>query len=181
MDLMQRRRELMMMGGGGYIKNGLVFHLDGIDKGTTDTTKWVDLVGGIVFTEQSGVSTWQDTYMEFNRDRWYKGDVLPNFPFSTHTIEVCGNFRQDWQGYLLMGNKMIGLGRDVNGVVFVGFGNNCSFTVPNQLYVNTIYSVNGQIYMVNGVGDVISGTANRNGNFSKPVIERISCSFCKAA
>ena len=38
-----------------YIKDGLIFLLDGIDKGASDGT-WVDLVGGNVFTIREGDS-----------------------------------------------------------------------------------------------------------------------------
>ena len=41
----------------GYVKDGKIFHLDGIDKGATDGT-WVDLIGGKVFTSNSS------TYIE---------------------------------------------------------------------------------------------------------------------
>lgn len=52
--LLNRRR---VMGGSTlntpYIKDGLIFLLDGIDKGASDGT-WVDLVGGNVFTIREG-------------------------------------------------------------------------------------------------------------------------------
>lgn len=43
----------------GYIQDGLIFHLDGINRGTTDPTKWIDLVGGVEF---SGADGWGDNY-----------------------------------------------------------------------------------------------------------------------
>lgn len=47
------RRRMMMQQGGEplpeYIQDGLVFWLDGIDKGNI-TGKWIDLIGGIEFT-----------------------------------------------------------------------------------------------------------------------------------
>ena len=42
------RRQLMLEEGRTYIQNGLVFHLDGINKGN-DSTAWTDLKGGIKF------------------------------------------------------------------------------------------------------------------------------------
>lgn len=87
MDLMQRRRELLMMGGGGYIKNGLIFQLDGINKGTTDTTKWVDLVGGITFTEAGGTSVHSTDNITLTTTQRMVGDVMLDAPYTTHTIE----------------------------------------------------------------------------------------------
>ena len=57
--LLNRRR---YMGGAkeqGYIQDGLVFWLDGIDKGTADTDKWVDLINGVTFGNPQGV-TWNE-------------------------------------------------------------------------------------------------------------------------
>lgn len=87
-----RRRGMMAHGGGGmgYITDGLVLHLDGIDKGTTDTTKWVDLVGGLVWVNDGAVRG--DTYWQFNNTSTYyvlkNTDVL-SFGVNSHTIEVC--------------------------------------------------------------------------------------------
>lgn len=54
-----RRRFMKGKKDDDYIKDGLVFHLDGINRGTTDPTKWVDLVGGVEF---SGADGWGDNY-----------------------------------------------------------------------------------------------------------------------
>ena len=58
-NLLQRRREMMGASGEDYITDGLVFHLDGINRGTADPTKWIDLVGGVEF---SGTDSWGATY-----------------------------------------------------------------------------------------------------------------------
>lgn len=54
--LLLRRRGMMMAQGGGidnpYIQNGLVFWLDGIEKGSTPNA-WTDRIGGIVFTSDN--------------------------------------------------------------------------------------------------------------------------------
>lgn len=76
MDMLLNRRVVMMGQRGGeleYIKDGLVLWLDGIDKGATDGSAWVDLVEGYVFAKQgSGTiivgqdyyssSIWRDAY-----------------------------------------------------------------------------------------------------------------------
>jgi hypothetical protein len=92
-ELIQRRAAMMQSrgGGDGYITDGLVFHLDGINKGTTDPTKWVDLVGGVIFTNNGAIN--EATYWQFNNTTstylGLRNDDDLSFPFSTHTIEVC--------------------------------------------------------------------------------------------
>lgn len=81
----------MMMGArkSGYVTDGLVFRLDGIDKGTTDTSKWVDLVGGVVFTNDGAVRG--DTYWQFdNNNTSYalKNTDNLSYPSETCTIEA---------------------------------------------------------------------------------------------
>ena len=59
MSLELRRREMMQASEDGYIQDGLIFHLDGIKRGTIEPTKWIDLVGGVEF---SGADGWGDNY-----------------------------------------------------------------------------------------------------------------------
>ena len=47
-----------------YIQNGLVFQLDGINRGTTDLTKWVDLIGNQEYVTISGDNaTWGEDHL----------------------------------------------------------------------------------------------------------------------
>lgn len=47
-----------------YIQNGLVFQLDGINRGTTDLTKWVDLIGNQEYVTVSGDNaTWGEDHL----------------------------------------------------------------------------------------------------------------------
>lgn len=68
-----------------YITDGLVFHLDGIEKGNTTGT-WTDLVAGIVFTNTNVVSIdkgWQfDGTAYFYSTQVFAGSA-------NHTVEVC--------------------------------------------------------------------------------------------
>lgn len=52
-----------------YITDGLIFHLDGIDRGTSDSNKWVDLVGNKEFTLYN--CTIGDNYVQFNGTNSY--------------------------------------------------------------------------------------------------------------
>lgn len=86
--LLNRRR---YMGGGvspydefGYIKDGKVFHLDGINKGATDGS-WVDLVGGKVFTNSGAVSYGDHFY--FANNAHMDGESM--YGSLQYTIEVC--------------------------------------------------------------------------------------------
>ena len=85
--LLNRRR---YMGGGGapvptdYIQDGLVFRLDGIDKGSTDGT-WVDLIGGNVFTNNGATAF--DTYFYFSNNGHMDGTRMECS--NQYTVEAC--------------------------------------------------------------------------------------------
>lgn len=84
-DLLMRRRE--MVGEEeelSYITDGLVFHLDGIDKGETQGA-WTDLISGTVF---EGTAESQSNCFFFNNT------YLSNSSFSlgansNYTVEIC--------------------------------------------------------------------------------------------
>lgn len=156
MNLMQRRRELLMMGGGGYIKNGLVLQLDGIDKGTSDTTKWVDLIGGIEFTEVNGVSMHNGNHLTFFGPRYGEqmlvGDKVVDFPASTHTVEAVMICRTGgWQGIFgsgKNGNVML-YKRNGNGGLAMA-GTQIGVTEKLPLDIPIIVSLISERYMYNG-------------------------------
>lgn len=90
-----RRR---VMGGGvvphydenSYVQDGLVFQLDGIAKGNSaDTSTWVDLKGGLVFT-QNGVVTSTDNGWYFDgTSNLTCASVLSDN--TDYTIETCAS------------------------------------------------------------------------------------------
>lgn len=84
-----------MSGGGsspydkyGYIKEGKIFHLDGIDKGEI-VNAWTDLVGGWIFTKYGSVvdigNGWD--FPGANTAYFHNANQLPENQDST--IEVC--------------------------------------------------------------------------------------------
>lgn len=94
------RRDLMMLSAQqhgvsyqehGYIADGLVFHLDGIDKGANEGA-WTDLVGGVEF-ENYGATPLYDGW-RFDNDYNTKAKYYLihntglNFSYDTHTIEI---------------------------------------------------------------------------------------------
>ena len=84
------RNPLSVTYGRNYIENGLVFHLDGIDKGST-ANAWTDLIGGHVFTNNGCTALencWQITNTTSTYNSLRNTDTL-SFPQTTHTIEVC--------------------------------------------------------------------------------------------
>lgn len=68
----------------GYIKEGKVFHLDGINKGAADGS-WVDLVGGNVFENHGAVS--YDTYFYFSNEGYMIG--TSHYGTTDYTVETC--------------------------------------------------------------------------------------------
>jgi len=68
-----------------YITDGLVLHLDAIDRGTTDTDKWIDLVGNKIFTLYD--CTIGTNYVQFNGSSSY-GSLSSTWYYSDATIEV---------------------------------------------------------------------------------------------
>lgn len=68
-----------------YITDGLVLHLDAIDRGTTDTDKWIDLVDNKIFTLYNCVIG--DNYVQFNGSSSY-GSWSSSWYYSDATIEV---------------------------------------------------------------------------------------------
>lgn len=120
----------------GYIKNGLVFYLDGINKGTADPDKWVDLVGGLIFSNDgavNGTNCWQFNNTSSTYYVLKNTDTL-SFSIDTHTIEVCFN-----------SNKNDGLIFAPRGVSQISFGfysyySGNSITWSSMTSIHTWYS-----------------------------------------
>lgn len=73
-----------------YIQDGLVFQLDGIDKGN-DATKWIDRKGGIGFPYIAATSEVLTDSVHFTGSGYLTGDALitPSFAYDSMTIEIC--------------------------------------------------------------------------------------------
>lgn len=97
MDMISIRRKLMAMQNKpaptGYVTDGLVLWLDGINKGN-DNTKWPDLVQGLVFAKAGGSSVppavFGDDYVEFvqGNNTFYTNNNFVSPLASDGTIEV---------------------------------------------------------------------------------------------
>ena len=74
-----------------YVQDGLVFHLDGIDKGPNENA-WTDLIGGVVFENHGAVpleNGWRfDNVLDNPIQKYLLTNQKLNFPYDTHTIEI---------------------------------------------------------------------------------------------
>ena len=100
MRAIDRRRVMVKVGGGpsydenSYVQDGLVFQLDGIAKGTTDSDKWIDLKGGVVFGNPVNVTPTTDGYVIGTSSQATPQGYMPvtsgTVPTgSGYTIEFC--------------------------------------------------------------------------------------------
>lgn len=84
-----RRRVMNDNGSDEYIQDGLVFWLDGINKGD-DPTRWTDLIGGKYFT-LTAHSTANEDNVWFDGAGYITGSANVAVSYDTGTIEVCSN------------------------------------------------------------------------------------------
>lgn len=88
-----RRRLMMTKSGGGfnipYITDGLVFYLDGIEKGS-NAGAWTDLVGGKVYTNQGATMESDGWTTSANGYLVCQENLV--FPTTTTTLEICYSF-----------------------------------------------------------------------------------------
>lgn len=104
-----------------YIQDGLVFWLDGINKGN-DPTAWTDLVGGIKFVWNNSVVVQNDHIDTTSITQSLVGDKSALFPTNSSTIEV-----------------VVSMPNNTNGIVFMGVanGNICFGMWDNTLGLTT--------------------------------------------
>ena len=70
-----------------YVSNGLVFQLDGIDKGS-DANNWIDQIGGLKFPYGTA-ATKGTNYVQFGGTGSIKATSSTAFPQTSCTIEAC--------------------------------------------------------------------------------------------
>lgn len=155
---------------GGYVADGLVFQLDGIEKGTTDTSKWVDLVGGIVFTEANGSNVHTANHIHVDNTMRLVGNIMPTFPKETHTIEVAYSGANGWHAVLYLKQENVSAvaqswifkGSIKNGYQSTGAMSDMLYSMANDVCVRK--------------GAVVSTSANANsfGGRTYPVINSMN-------
>jgi len=144
------------MGGGespydefGYIKAGKVFHLDGINKGTTDGS-WVDLVGGNVFENNGAVSN--DTYFYFSNNGYLIG--TSHYGTIDYTVETCFAPDAQFKGMVFQSGKDQTAGTNIVLYQYLDDGlflSKIPFYVLNPVVGNNTVSLNDNIGVQNGV------------------------------
>lgn len=82
------RRKIISKQQQDYIKDGLVFQLDGINKGATDGT-WVDLIGGVIYTPMGTTIAVENGFELKKLGDYIAGTFLYEYPDVDWTIEVC--------------------------------------------------------------------------------------------
>ena len=132
-----------------YISNGLVFHLDGIEKGPTENS-WTDLIGGKVFTNYGGVSLqngWQFTNDLSSTHNNMRNTSTLSFSETTHTIEVCYYAPANKYGLIFLnkasGGICFGIQSAMNNIIWSSNSkpmwtkSSGNFTGYNTISVNT--------------------------------------------
>lgn len=95
-ELLLRRRQMAMSKKqpfiNPYITDGLILHLDGIEKGSTPDA-WTDLINGIVFTKKAGGVTFNSDNVQFegtsaNQCLYSSDSFVPPNTF-VGTVQIC--------------------------------------------------------------------------------------------
>ena len=93
--LLQRRMMMSAKQGPEYVQSGLVFWLDGLNKGSSDGSEWIDRIGGVVF-ENVGATPIRNGY-SFESGNELRTTTRVRYPSVSSTIEVCikgaGNYQ----------------------------------------------------------------------------------------
>ena len=155
-----RRRMMMGKKGDTYIQDGLVFWLDGINKGN-DHTAWTDLIGGYTFPYSEGAVIESNGVANI-----YSQSVQQAFdaPANTHTIEGVSNYCSESYGILLYG-KQNGDVVLVNGGGFITTGNSTSSGTRCRMFITdlrtpTTVSCHDDFLMLNGNIHTYTGTSS---------------------
>ena len=142
--------------GMGYVKDGKIFHLDGISKGG-DSSAWVDLVGGVSFPLVTGVTFGTDHVAFASGHGEFKAAVTLNIPKDTGTIEAVITYPEARMGILYTGKAgtmsfiMIAASRFL---MATGRGARASVEIPSSAKVSgkvSQYSVFDRSGKCNGV------------------------------
>lgn len=139
-----------------YITDGLVFHMDGLDKGS-NSGYWTDTIGGLQFAYVNGVTPSNNgVFFASGHEPFVRPNTDADFPYATHTIEiVCSSIN----GILFFNSAsgQIALGRLQNGLIY-GVGNP---TTPIPIVngdIQSCISVSDSKSVINGVSVQRSGS-----------------------
>ena len=134
-----------------YITNGLIFWLDGINKGSNDNS-WIDLIGGIVFTGTDVTSTEYGWSFNGSTSYFLSDSVLTGT--ADYTVEVCFKPNNTNTYCLFMCNK-----NTQNNVLFYKNGNNITFSQYNNTYPLTLSANQKYSVSLNLDNGLLNGTS----------------------
>ena len=127
-----------------YIQDGLVFQLDGINKGTADGT-WTDLKGGLVFTNYGAVEDANGFTFANNAYMRIESSFSPN---ENYTIE--SSFYCTTKGVVISsgGDQKYNLFMYLSDGLFLQHTNKYNYDIT--MNSNSIVSVNDSLGYING-------------------------------
>lgn len=131
-----------------YITDDLVYHFDGIDKGT-DATRWTDLVSGAYFTLNSHSSVGENSVI-MDGAGYLIGSAGMAVGYSLGTIEACVERTSGTSsGIVFFSSGTSGLSIIISGsgMCFAG-ASNCQFALPRV--DKFIWSSTNQMCVYNG-------------------------------
>ena len=117
---------------GGYISDGLVFQLDGIQRGPESETKWIDLINGQEFIKPSGTISWGDKYFIMGEGLQCVNYFGPQYNQMTFEIVFSANGSGNSHLFQCKGRNAtngLGIGR-YNSNWLLSNATGCSFSVP---------------------------------------------------
>lgn len=106
-----------------YIQNGLVFHLDGIIKGTNEG-KWTDLVGGVQWTNH-GATSLENGWSFADGAYMLDNSTMGNYNYASCTVEMCIDSNTSNSTYFIF----VGAGAGIVGCFVQSYQNKSWFTI----------------------------------------------------
>lgn len=174
------RRRLMMMGSGfeiPYITNGLVFYLDGIEKGRDDSG-WKELIQGKIFTYNSNNSTDSNSVIFLTRGQ----TAMVRTDYDTissdvGTVEVCcSNISTSATSaivsqYGINPVNSIGFWLKTNGIIYMFRNDSNNNKRYNFSDISSTFtaSANINLSLFNGVKHTAKTSDTTTGNYGKKI------------
>lgn len=158
-----RRRLMMGVNGGSptptipYVTDGLVFYLDGINKGVNDG-KWTDLVGGVQWTNY-GATSLENGWSFANKAYMLDDGTMGSYSFANCTVEMCVDSNTS-NNYFLF----VGAGAGIVGYFAQSYANKSWFTIKPTSEGGVYRGALSVTPTISGIGKfTISITGQRNG------------------
>lgn len=104
--LMMGQGETEILPANSYIQDGLVFQLDGYERGTSVNNEWVDLIGGQVFvpSDQSTDAVWSDGKL-ITPYEMICADYTLAVTLRTMTVEVVFEITNNYNGVIFKSKR----------------------------------------------------------------------------